>query len=133
MNRTVSGIVAAALAVGLLNLPVMAQPAAGPFPAVSRPVCENTYGGVWSQNTSANPNINTCTVASTMVVPGSHPIQAWTVEVSVGVVYTKQGGTETTEDNGAEVTACYNHRGKKIDDFETNPNCQPASSPSTLR
>jgi hypothetical protein len=130
MTRTVSGFAAAtALAIAFAATPTLAGAAANPFPAVSQPVCENTYSGVWSEDTTANPNIRTCTVnGQTMTVAGSHPVQAWTVVVSMSAVYVKQGGTEWTEGGDWTVTACYNHRGHQIIDYQTNPHCQPAGS-----
>jgi hypothetical protein len=98
-----------------------------PFPAVSQPVCQNTYSGEWSQDTSTNPNTNVCTVTTTQTKPGSHPTQAWTVDVEQTVAYTKVGGTETVDDSGTTILACYNHRGNAIDDPQGNPNCQPSN------
>lgn len=130
MKRTVSGFAAATVfAMGFTTMPAIARTAGDPFPAVSRPVCENMYDGTWSEDTTANPNIRTCTVnGETLTVAGSHPVQAWTVMVSMSTVYVKQGGNEWTEGGEYEVIACYNHKGKQITDFETNPNCQPAGT-----
>ena len=127
MKRTVTGFVmATATALGFAAMPTQAA-SIDPFPAASRPVCENMYGGTWSEDTSANPNIRTCAVnGETMTVAGSHPVQAWTVVVSMSTVYVQQGGSKWTEGGDMAVIACYNHRGNQIVDYQTNPNCQPS-------
>jgi hypothetical protein len=126
MKRGLSPIAlaGAGMAVVCLTAAVAAQ-AQIPFPAVSRPVCES-YGGVFS-SVSGTPPTRTCVVASVEYdLPASHPQQDWVVDVEEITIYTKTGGTETTDGTYMTVTACRNHQGNNIGGFESNPNCQPS-------
>ncbi|MDP1572149.1 MAG: hypothetical protein Q8L86_19300 [Vicinamibacterales bacterium] len=122
MRRFVSFSIAGLVAMSAVTF---AQ-APNPFPANNATIC-GQYNGDWSQDTSTNPNTNRCTVTTNQNKAGSHPTQNWTIVVEQTVVYTKVGGTETVEDSGTTILACYNHRGNQISDPQDNPHCQPSN------
>lgn len=75
-----------------------------PFPANSKPVCENTYSGVFSSN-----EVKICTVMS------SQTVQQCTPDVSAVVssitTYTKKGGHCDTQTGEPTIVGCVNSQG----------------------
>jgi hypothetical protein len=135
MRKLLKGTCAAALALGLLVAPA----SAADNPAVNQNKCDEV-NGTFEGAGPGRPD-NTCTVVSAEdrvdLVAASHRTQAWKAEI------TTPGGSDVwsfTPGGGGNphgyerigggtpyLSGCFNHKGKAIDDWETNPNCQPAS------
>jgi hypothetical protein len=122
--------------IGLLGFASLAATPEDDNPAASQKNCD-AIEGAWSDAGENKTRVRECVVTLSGgddTVAASHKQQAWTVDVTTpGSVTTYrlaagEGATTTSTGGGAPtVTACYNHQGKSISDFETNPNCRPSS------
>jgi hypothetical protein len=130
----------AALATGLLFAVFTGPAAADQNPAVNENACE-AAGGEFTGPSTGVPD-HTCVIehegGSVELVDASHPRQAWKAEITTQGgrdVYTFRPNTggnphgHVREGGGDPVqTGCFNHQGRSITDWETNPNCAPADS-----
>ena len=121
-----------------------ADPPPGSFTnaGAAKDSCE-AAGGIFENLSTAFVTKWRCTIVTTDTetdtVPASHPTQAWTVDVEAETQRTEiyeinrsvgqstwQTISDDTETLSEEVIACYNHRGNQVEDYQDNPNCQPA-------
>jgi hypothetical protein len=119
--------------IGLLGFTSLAA-AEDENPAANANNCadvQGSYSDTGDNKTRVRECVVTVSADEATGVPASHKKQSWTVDTSTpGSVTTYrlaagEGASTTTSGAGeTTVTACYNHQGKSITDFETNPNCQ---------
>ena len=83
-----------------------------PFPANSKPVCENTYGGVFSSN-----EVKNCTVTSSQIVQCICEF-CMPSEVSGAVnsttTYTKEGDDCDTQTGEPMVVGCFDSEERRL-------------------
>jgi hypothetical protein len=141
-RRFTTATLAAGLLLGVLTVPAAADhlPGDGDNPATNANKCADA-GGEFTGPSTGVPD-HTCVIeyagGSVELVDASHPRQAWKAEITTQGgrdVYTFRPNTggnphgHVREGGGDPVqTGCFNHQGRSITDWETNPNCAPADS-----
>ncbi len=77
-----------------------------PFPANSKPVCENAYRGVFLSN-----DVRSCTVTSSQTVQCTPELSA---VVNSTTTYTKEGGHCDTQTGEPTIVGCFDSMGNRL-------------------